>query len=119
MASPNPLYRLVVFDEVDDQPAAVRDLFCRVTGLHPTDAMLWIARTPGVWPRPLPDDQARALLDGLYDLRRRGRGVARPTSSPSSAPPGRSTTPPAWPKGSASRGCAASRRTGSPGTRSS
>ncbi len=70
MANPKsgPQYRLVVFDEVDD-PAAVRDLFCKVTGLHPTDAMLWVARsTPGTWPKPLSADQARALLDGLYDL---------------------------------------------------
>jgi len=69
MDQPDPLYRLVVFDEVDaDDRTAVRDLFCRVTGMHPTDATLWIARTPGVWPRPLPEDQTRALLDGLYDL---------------------------------------------------
>jgi hypothetical protein len=70
MEQPDPLYRLVVFDEVeaDDRPA-VRDLFCRVTGMHPTDATVWIARTPGVWPQPLPEDQTRALLDGLYDLR--------------------------------------------------
>jgi hypothetical protein len=69
MAQPDPLYRLVVFDEVDaGQRTAVRDLFCRVTGMHPTDATQWIARTPGVWPRQLPEDQTRALLDGLYDL---------------------------------------------------
>jgi hypothetical protein len=64
-----PLYRLVVFDEVDaDDRTAVRDLFCRVTGMHPTDATQWIARTPGAWPRPLPVEQTRALLDGLYEL---------------------------------------------------
>jgi hypothetical protein len=69
MAHPAPLYRLVVFDEVDDDDrTAVRDLFCRVTGMHPTDATQWIARTPGVWPRALPADQTRRLLDGLYDL---------------------------------------------------
>ena len=70
MAKPKaePQYRLVVFDEVDD-PSAVRDLFCKVTGLHPTDAMLWVAKsTPGSWPKPVSADQARALLDGLYDL---------------------------------------------------
>ncbi len=67
-AKAGPLYRLVVFEEVDD-PTAVRDLFCGVTGLHPTDAMVWLARsTPGSWPRPLSADQARELLDGLYDL---------------------------------------------------
>lgn len=62
-----PRYRLVVFDAIDD-PAPVRDLFCKVTGMHPTDATLWLARTPGTWPQPLPQDQTRALLDGLYDL---------------------------------------------------
>jgi hypothetical protein len=66
---PAPTYRLVVFDAVDadDLPPA-RALFCRVTGMHPTDATQWITRTPGVWPRPLPEDQVRALLDGLYEL---------------------------------------------------
>jgi hypothetical protein len=68
-SQPAPVYRLVIFDEVDnDDLPLVRDLFCRVTGMHPTDATQWIARTPGVWPRPLPEDQTRALLDGLYDL---------------------------------------------------
>jgi hypothetical protein len=69
MSSPSPpsLYRLVVFEEVDDPPA-VRDLVCRVTRAHPTDAMQWLARLPGVWPHPLPGDQVRPLLDGLYDL---------------------------------------------------
>ena len=67
-AKTEPQYRLVVFDDVDD-PVAVRDLFCRVTGLHPTDAMLWVARsTPGTWPKPLSADQAKSLIDGLYDL---------------------------------------------------
>jgi hypothetical protein len=66
---PAPTYRLVVFDEVDaDDLPLTRTLFCRVTGMHPTDATQWIARTPGVWPRPLPEDQVRALLDGLFDL---------------------------------------------------
>jgi hypothetical protein len=69
MAQPSPIYRLVVFDEVDaDELPAVRELFCRVTGMHPTDATQWIARTPGIWPRPLPVGQTRKLLDGLYDL---------------------------------------------------
>jgi hypothetical protein len=66
---PGPLYRLVVFDLVEaDELPRVRELFCRVTGMHPTDATQWLARTPGVWPRPLAEDQVRALLDGLYDL---------------------------------------------------
>jgi hypothetical protein len=62
-----PEYRLVVFDEIDE-PAAVRDLFCKVTGMHPTDAMQWVARAPGVWPRLLTADQAQTLVDGLYEL---------------------------------------------------
>ena len=52
-AKGEPRYRLVVFDEVDE-PAAGRDLFCRVTGMHPTEAMLWVAKVPGTWPHPLP-----------------------------------------------------------------
>jgi hypothetical protein len=67
MAKSEPLYRLVVFDEVDD-PTAVRDLFVKVTGMHPTDAMQWVARCPGVWAKPLTADQARELLDGLFVL---------------------------------------------------
>jgi hypothetical protein len=67
MAKVAPLYRLVVFEEIDD-PQAARDLICRVTGAHPTDATQWVARAPGVWPWPLPEEQVRQLLDGLYDL---------------------------------------------------
>ncbi len=62
-----PQYRLVVFEEIDD-PQGVRDLVCRVTGTHPTDAMQWIARAPGVWPHPLLEKPVRELLDGLYDF---------------------------------------------------
>src|SRR4051812_19389584 len=69
MDQPTPLYRLVVFDAMEpDELPAVRDLFCRVTEIHPTDATQWVTRTPGVWPRPLPEAPVRALLDGLYDL---------------------------------------------------
>ena len=60
-------YRLVLFAPPGD-PTAVRDLLCKVTGIHPTDAMRWVARSPGIWPRPLSEREARALLDGLYDL---------------------------------------------------
>lgn len=60
-------YRLVLFTSPDD-PTAVRDLLCKVTGIHPTDAMRWVARSPGIWPRPLSAEEARALLDGLYQL---------------------------------------------------
>ena len=66
-ARTEPRYRLVVFDEVDE-PEPARDLFCKVTGLHPADAMLWIAKTPGAWPHPLDAGQTRALLDGLYEI---------------------------------------------------
>ena len=64
---PDNTYRLVVF-EGPENPPAVRDLICAVTGIHPTDAMLWINRTPGVWPQPLAEGEARELLDGLYEL---------------------------------------------------
>ena len=64
---PDNSYRLVVFEAPDD-PRAVRDLLCAVTGIHPTDAMLWVNRTPGIWPRPLAEGEVRELLDGLYDL---------------------------------------------------
>ncbi len=66
-----PRYRLVVFDPIDleDEAPAVRDLFCKVTGLHPADAMHWIARAPAVWAHPLDADQTRELLDGLYELK--------------------------------------------------
>ncbi len=66
-----PRYRLVVFDpiNVETEAPAVRDLFCQVTGLHPADAMLWIAKAPGAWPHALSDAQTRALLDGLYELK--------------------------------------------------
>jgi hypothetical protein len=60
-------YHIVVFEAPEDPPA-MRDLLCRVTGAHPTDAMQWVARTPGIWRRPLPEDQVRPLLDGLYEL---------------------------------------------------
>lgn len=85
MAQPNETYRLVLFD-APENPEAVRDLLCRVTGSHPTDAMQWVARAPGIWRQPIEEGQVRALLDGLYEL-----GVpaeARTLSSlPSLSPP--------------------------------
>lgn len=60
-------YRLVLFDAPED-PQAVRDLLCGVTGIHPTDAMQWIARAPGTFPKPLSAGESRELLDGLYEL---------------------------------------------------
>lgn len=67
MSQPDDTYRLVLFEAPDD-PVAVRDLLCRVTGSHPTDAMQWVARAPGVWRQPIEESQVRALLDGLYEL---------------------------------------------------
>ena len=62
-------YRLVIFDEIDE-PAfqEARDLFCKVIGIHPTDATQWLRRTPGTWPYPLDEAKTRLLLDGLYDI---------------------------------------------------
>lgn len=67
MPEAEPQYRLVVFDELDD-PRAVRDLFASATGAHPTDAMQWVSRVPGVWPKPLDEATTRRLLDGLFEL---------------------------------------------------
>ena len=67
MAQPPVQYRLVVFDELDD-PQPVRDLFCQILGVHPTDAAQWVARVPGVWPKLLDEASVRKLLDGLYAL---------------------------------------------------
>ena len=67
MAGTEPLYRLVIFDEIDD-PKPVRDLFVEATGTHPTDAAQWVARVPGVWPKPLDEATSRTLLDGLFEL---------------------------------------------------
>ena len=67
MAQSDVQYRLVVFDELDD-PHKVRDLFSEVTGAHPTDAMQWVARVPGLWPKLLDEGKTRRLLDGLYEL---------------------------------------------------
>ena len=59
-------YRLVIFDAIDD-PQALRELICDVTGMHPTDAVQWLARAPGVWPKHLEEVDVRKLLDGLYE----------------------------------------------------
>ena len=67
MAESDVRYRLVVFDELEDAHK-VRDLFAEVTGAHPTDAMQWVARVPGLWPKLLDQAQVRRLLDGLYEL---------------------------------------------------
>jgi hypothetical protein len=60
-------YRLVIFEAIEE-PREVRDLISRVTGMHPTDAVQWLARAPGTWPRALDEVTVRKLLDGLYDL---------------------------------------------------
>ena len=67
MAHAPAQYRLVVFDELED-PRPLRDLFCQVLGVHPTDAAQWVARVPGVWPKLLGEADVRRLLDGLYAL---------------------------------------------------
>jgi hypothetical protein len=61
-----PRYRLVIFDPIED-PQLLRDVVCRVTGMHPTDAVQWLARAPGTWPQPLGEREVRELLDGLYE----------------------------------------------------
>jgi hypothetical protein len=66
MAKSPSRYRLVIFDAIED-PQAIRDLVCRVTGMHPTDAVQWLARAPGAWPQPLEEPEVRRLLDGLYE----------------------------------------------------
>lgn len=65
---PDNTYRLVVF-HAPENPRAVRDLLCSVTGDHPTDAAQWVARTPGIWARPLAEGEVRELLDGLFQLK--------------------------------------------------
>ncbi|QEH33182.1 hypothetical protein OJF2_16790 [Aquisphaera giovannonii] len=62
------LYRLVIFDAIDD-PLALRDAISGITGLHPTDAVQWLARAPGVWPHPLDEATVRRILDALYEAR--------------------------------------------------
>ena len=59
-----PLYRLVIFEPIAE-PAELRDLVCRVTGMHPTDAVQWLARAPGTWPQPLDETTVRELLGWL------------------------------------------------------
>jgi hypothetical protein len=57
----------VIFDAIDD-PRELRELICKTTGAHPTDAVQWLAKTPGTWPWPLDEPTAKALLDGLYEF---------------------------------------------------
>jgi hypothetical protein len=66
-SKPDNSYRLVLFEPPED-PLAVRDLICGVTGLHPTDVMQWVARTPGVIRHPLTEGEVRELLDALFEM---------------------------------------------------
>jgi hypothetical protein len=85
MSKTPPVYRLVIFDPIVE-PTELRDLICRVTGMHPTDAVQWLARAPGTWPQPLAETTVRELLDGFYEA-----GVAaeawRTDSFPDLSPP--------------------------------
>lgn len=62
-----PKYRVVIFDSVDN-PQELREMIRGATGMHPTDAVQWLARAPGVWPQPYDDATVRKLLDGLYEF---------------------------------------------------
>lgn len=66
MPKDSPQYRLVIFDAIED-PKELRDLIRQATGAHPTDAVQWLARTPGLWPWPLDQSTAKTILDGLYE----------------------------------------------------
>jgi hypothetical protein len=57
----------VIFDTIDD-PQELREMICGATGLHPTDAVQWLARAPGVWPQLLDEPTVRRVLDGLYEF---------------------------------------------------
>lgn len=63
---PETDYRLILFD-APENPDALRDLFRGVMGLHPTEAMQWVKRAPGILPWPLAEGEVRELLDALYD----------------------------------------------------
>lgn len=67
MPSKDPGYRVVVFDSIEE-PEPVRELICKETGLHPTDANQWIARMPCISSRAWSEREARNLIDGLYEL---------------------------------------------------
>ena len=92
MPTTPPQYRLVIFDAIDE-PQELRDLVCRVTGMHPTDAVQWLARAPGTWPQPLEETDGPRAAGRSLRGRNRGRGVAdRPVSGAEPAaddPPGR------------------------------
>ncbi len=64
MSSTPPRYRLVIFQTIDE-PQELRDLVCRVTGMHPTDAVQWLARAPGHGLSRWRQSEVRGLLEGL------------------------------------------------------
>lgn len=67
MSSTPQRYRVVIFDAVDD-PKTLRDLISKATGVHPADAVQWLAKAPGAWPKELDETSTRTLLDGLYEF---------------------------------------------------
>ena len=75
MPTTPPQYRLVIFEAIDE-PSELRDLVCRVTGMHPTDAVQWLARAPGTWPQPLDETDGSQAAGRILRGRHRGRGVA-------------------------------------------
>ena len=81
MPATAPMYRLVIFDRIDD-PQELREMICRLTGMHPTDVVQWLARAPGVWPHPLEESVVRraprrALRGGGGGRSLEGRPVPR------------------------------------------
>ncbi len=58
-------YRVVIFDAIDDPPRLREDVSAAAE-VHPTDAVQWLARAPGPWPRLVEQGVARRLLDCLY-----------------------------------------------------
>ncbi len=64
-------YRLVIFDSIDD-PQTLRDLICGVTGMHPTDAVQWLAR-----PRRLAAGPGRERGSQIARRALRSRGCGR------------------------------------------
>ena len=55
----------MIFDAIDD-PQELREVVCSLTGMHPTNAVQWLARQVSGrsnWKKP----EVRKLLDGLYE----------------------------------------------------
>ena len=67
MSSTPPKYRVVIFDAIDE-PKSLRELISKATGAHPADALQWLAKAPGVWPKELDEPSTRTLVDGLYEF---------------------------------------------------